>query len=57
VVEVVQGLTPGARIVTAGHQKLFPGAKVIPTESSAGGAPGAPGAPGAAGGAGGGEKK
>jgi len=35
VVEVVQGLTGGARIVTAGHQKLFPGAKVIPTSSSA----------------------
>lgn len=38
VVEVVKGITSGARIVTAGHQKLFPGAKVIPTE--AGAAPG-----------------
>ena len=55
VVEVVQGLAPGARIVTAGHQKLFPGAKVIPTESGA--APGGPAAGGAAGGAGGGGKK
>ena len=53
VVEVVQGLAPGARIVTAGHQKLFPGAKVIPTESGAA-APGGPGAGGAA--AGGGKK-
>ncbi|HSQ61526.1 MAG TPA: efflux RND transporter periplasmic adaptor subunit [Acidobacteriota bacterium] len=46
VVEVLSGLTAGARIVTAGHQKLFPGAKVIPIESGAGGAPGAPGAAG-----------
>jgi membrane fusion protein (multidrug efflux system) len=30
VVEVVQGLTPGAIVVQAGHQKLGPGAKVIP---------------------------
>ncbi|HEY6572639.1 MAG TPA: efflux RND transporter periplasmic adaptor subunit, partial [Candidatus Eisenbacteria bacterium] len=49
VVEVVKGLESGARIVTAGHQKLFPGAKVIPTEAGA-----APGGAGATGGAGGG---
>ncbi len=30
VVEVVQGLDPGTRVVTAGHQKLFEGAKVMP---------------------------
>lgn len=36
VVEVVQGIASGARIVTAGHQKLFPGAKVIPTEAGGG---------------------
>jgi membrane fusion protein (multidrug efflux system) len=47
-VEVVQGLSNGDRIVTAGHQKLFPGAKVIPTEAGA-----APSGPGGAGGAGG----
>jgi len=35
VVEVLEGLSAGARIVAAGHQKLFPGAKVIPTDSSA----------------------
>ncbi len=46
VVEVVQGISSGARIVTAGHQKLFPGAKVIPTE--AGAPPAAAGAPPAA---------
>ncbi|MEK7347772.1 MAG: efflux RND transporter periplasmic adaptor subunit [Candidatus Eisenbacteria bacterium] len=53
VVEVVRGITSGARIVTAGHQKLFPGAKVIPAEVGAappGGAGGAeeekPAAPG-----------
>lgn len=53
VVEVVQGLTDGARIVTAGHQKLFPGAKVIPTDAgaAAGGSSGAPGAAAGAGGA------
>jgi membrane fusion protein (multidrug efflux system) len=55
VVEVVQGLAPGARIVTAGHQKLFPGAKVIPTESGA--APGGAPAGGAGGEAGAGGKK
>jgi membrane fusion protein (multidrug efflux system) len=39
-VEVVQGLDAGARIVTAGHQKLLPGAKVIPV-GAAGAGPGA----------------
>jgi hypothetical protein len=34
-VEVVDGLTAGQRIVVAGHQKLFPGAKVMPVESTA----------------------
>lgn len=29
-VEVLQGLQPGAQIVTAGHQKLYEGAKVLP---------------------------
>lgn len=43
VVEVTGGLEAGARIVTAGHQKLFPGAKVIPMPQG-GGAPPAPGA-------------
>jgi membrane fusion protein, multidrug efflux system len=32
-VEVVGGLQEGMSIVTAGHQKLFPGAKVIPVNS------------------------
>jgi membrane fusion protein (multidrug efflux system) len=41
VVEVLAGLTVGARVVTAGHQKLYPGAKVIPTASGAAAAPGA----------------
>jgi hypothetical protein len=35
VVEVVKGLEPGARVVKAGHQKLFEKAKVIPTDSGA----------------------
>lgn len=50
VVEVEKGIASGARIVTAGHQKLFPGAKVIPTEAGAapGGAAGAAGASAAA---------
>jgi membrane fusion protein (multidrug efflux system) len=42
-VEVLQGISNGARIVTAGHQKLFPGAKVLPAEAGAG-SPGAGGA-------------
>jgi membrane fusion protein (multidrug efflux system) len=29
-VEIVSGLNQGMQIITAGHQKLFPGAKVIP---------------------------
>ena len=33
VVEVVQGLDSGARVVRAGHQKLFDGAKAIPISS------------------------
>ena len=36
-VEIVNGLTPGARVITAGHQKVFPGAKVLPVP--AGGPP------------------
>jgi membrane fusion protein (multidrug efflux system) len=48
VVEVVNGLDTGARIVVAGHQKLFDHARVIPIDSHAdagaqGGAGGAPG--------------
>jgi membrane fusion protein, multidrug efflux system len=34
-VEVVGGLQEGMSVVTAGHQKLFPGAKVIPVNSQA----------------------
>jgi membrane fusion protein (multidrug efflux system) len=48
-VEVLEGLAPGDRIVRAGHQKLFPGAKVMPLP--AGGPAGAPAAPPAGGGA------
>ena len=33
VVEVVQGLDEGMRVVQAGHQKLFPGAKVMPVNT------------------------
>jgi membrane fusion protein (multidrug efflux system) len=60
-VEVTQGLSAGQVVVRAGHQKLFPGAKVMPIPAAAGGAPGqapggapghapdaAPGAPGQA---------
>jgi len=36
-VEVVKGLEPGQRVVRAGHQKLFEGAKVIPVASRPGG--------------------
>ncbi len=40
-VEVVKGLEPGMRVVRAGHQKLFEGAKVVPiTSRPAGGAGG-----------------
>lgn len=38
-VEVVQGLSPGARVVRAGHQKIYEGAKVLPIQSQT--APGA----------------
>ena len=38
-VEIVTGLSPGARVVSTGHQKLYPGAKVVPMMS---GAPAAP---------------
>ena len=44
--EVIQGLKTGDRVVAAGYQKLFPGAKVLPVP--AGGAGGPAGAPGAA---------
>jgi membrane fusion protein (multidrug efflux system) len=33
VVEVVNGLQQGMQIITAGHQKLFPGAKVMPVNT------------------------
>ncbi len=33
VVEVVSGLEKGAKVIRAGHQKLFPGAKVMPVNS------------------------
>jgi membrane fusion protein (multidrug efflux system) len=33
VVEVVSGLQQGMQIITAGHQKLFPGAKVMPVNT------------------------
>ncbi len=35
VVEVVQGLDSGSKVVRAGHQKLFEGAKTIPISSQA----------------------
>ncbi|MDZ7626032.1 MAG: efflux RND transporter periplasmic adaptor subunit [Ignavibacteriaceae bacterium] len=35
VVEIVDGLQEGMNIITAGHQKLFPGAKVMPVNSQA----------------------
>ncbi len=62
-VEVVHGLEAGARVVRTGHQKLFPGARVMPILDgmAMGGPPGPPGGdkpattggarPGAAGGA------
>jgi membrane fusion protein (multidrug efflux system) len=37
-VEVHSGLAPGASVVRAGHQKLFPGAKVMPVVSQPPGA-------------------
>ena len=36
VVEVLQGLEPGMTVVRAGHQKLFDGGKVLPTNSQRG---------------------
>lgn len=33
VVEIINGLEPGMQIITAGHQKLFPGAKVLPVNT------------------------
>jgi membrane fusion protein (multidrug efflux system) len=45
-VEVLTGLEPGARVVRAGHQKLFDGAKVIPIQSQGQGQGAAPGAAG-----------
>jgi membrane fusion protein (multidrug efflux system) len=48
-VELLAGLAPGERVVRAGHQKIYPGAKVLPLPAGAG-APGstaaAPAAPG-----------
>lgn len=46
-VEVLNGLDAGATVVRAGHQKLYPGAKVMPV-SSMGAAAGGPGGPGGA---------
>jgi len=46
-VEVIAGLTAGQQVVSAGHQKLFDGARVMPIPAGAMGAPG--GAPGGAG--------
>ncbi len=40
-VEVVHGLSAGQKIVRAGHQKLFPGAKVMPVGGEAAGGPAA----------------
>jgi membrane fusion protein (multidrug efflux system) len=64
-VEIVQGLKAGDRVVTAGYQKLFDGAKVVPVPAGSvaggpgGGAPqggaAAPAVDGKAGGAPGGE--
>jgi hypothetical protein len=34
-VEVTEGLNGGEKVVRAGHQKLFEGAKVAPVESAA----------------------
>jgi membrane fusion protein (multidrug efflux system) len=47
-VEVLRGVDGGARVVRAGHQKLFEGAKVIPVQSAPDAAGGAPAAGGAA---------
>jgi membrane fusion protein (multidrug efflux system) len=50
-VEVVQGLESGARVVRAGHQKLFDGSKVVPVESRGAASADTSGAAKAAGGA------
>jgi membrane fusion protein (multidrug efflux system) len=58
-VEVAEGLHPGDKVVQAGYQKLFEGAKVLPIPAGGmmGPGPGAGGPPGAAaGGAGAGAK-
>lgn len=48
VVEVLEGLSAGQSVVQAGHQKLFPGARVMPIPSSDGSAsPGVRGGGGA----------
>jgi len=62
-VEVLEGLSPGDLVIRAGHQKLFPGAKVIAVNSQGdgaaaaggGGAPSADDGSGAAGNAPGGQ--
>jgi membrane fusion protein (multidrug efflux system) len=43
-VEVTSGLEPGGSVVRAGHQKLFPGAKVMPMTPAPNGGPPAAGA-------------
>lgn len=35
-VEVISGLQPGDRVVRAGHQKLYPGARILPVDSRSG---------------------
>lgn len=43
-VEIIEGLEPGAQVVSSGHQKLYPGAKVVPMMAGApAGAPAAGG--------------
>jgi len=42
-VEIVRGITAGTRVIRTGHQKLFPGAHVLPMPEG-GGPPGAPAA-------------
>ena len=37
VVEILEGLDSGETVVSSGHQKLFPGAKVMPVGSGDGG--------------------
>jgi membrane fusion protein (multidrug efflux system) len=34
-VEITEGLQPGAKVVSSGHQKLYPGAKVVPMMAGA----------------------